>query len=126
MEIDMTQVITSILAVIGSLIGTLSVLARKSKTDAVKEAEREQAQKDQIDNILKEQQKIKDRLDSHNHYAEKFAENSKNLAVMAVEQKNIICSLERLQKDVDYLKSDRCKVQEVLWEKLSELTQQEI
>ena len=110
MEIDMTQVITSILAVIGSLIGTLSVLARKSKSDAVKEAEREQAQKDQIDNILREQQKIKERLDSHNHYAEKFAENSKNLAVMAVEQKNIICSLERLQKDVDYLKSDRCKV----------------
>lgn len=110
MEIDLTQIITSILAVIGSLIGTLSVLARKSKADAVKEAEREQAQKDQIDNILKEQQKIKDRLDSHNHYAEKFAENSKNLAVMAVEQKNIICSLERLQKDVDYLKSDRCKV----------------
>lgn len=110
MEIDLTQIITSILAVIGSLIGTLSVLVRKSKSDAVKEAEREQAQKDQIDNILKEQQKIKERLDSHNHYAEKFAENSKNLAVMAVEQKNIICSLERLQKDVDYLKTDRCKV----------------
>lgn len=110
MEIDFTQIITSILAVIGSLIGTLTVLARKSKSEAVKEAEREQAQKDQIDMILREQQKIKDRLDKHNGYAEKFAENSKNLAILAVEQKNIICSLDKVQKDIDYLKSDRCKV----------------
>lgn len=110
MEIDITQIITSILAVIGSLIGTLTVLARKSKSEAIKDAEREQAQKDQIDAILKEQQKIKERLDDHNHYAEKFAENSKNLAIMAVEQKNIICRIDNIQKDIDYLKSDRCKV----------------
>lgn len=110
MEIDFTQIITSILAVIGSLIGTISVVYGKSKKDAIKDAEREQSQKDRIDMIWKEQQKIKTRLDDHNHYAEKFAETSKNLAIMGVEQKNIICSLDRLQKDIDYLKSDRCKV----------------
>lgn len=110
MEIDFTQIITSLLAVLGSLIGTFSVMSKKSKADAIKEAEREQAQKDQIEMILKEQQKIKDRLDTHNGYAEKFSETSTNLAIMAVEQKNIINSLDRLQKDVDYLKSDHCKV----------------
>lgn len=110
MEFDYTQIITSLLAVIGSLIGTFSVVSRKSRSDAIKEAEREQKQKDQFEAILQEQQKIKTRLDSHNGYAEKFAETTKNIAVMAEKQESLNKALERLQKDIDYLKSERCKL----------------
>lgn len=110
MDENTTKIIVAIIGLIGTLLGSIVTYLVKSKSYAVKEAEREQAQRDQIDMILREQQKIKDRLDTHNGYAEKFAENSKNLAVMAVEQKNIVNSLDKLQKDVDYLKSERCKL----------------
>lgn len=110
MEFDYTQIITSLLAVIGSLIGTFSVISRKSRNDAIKEAEREQAQKDQFAMILEEQKKIKARLDSHNGYAEKFADTTKDIAIIAERQQSLSDALNRLQKDIDYLKSDRCKV----------------
>ena len=102
--------ITGILAVIGSFVGNYAISLKKSREDAIKEAEREQAQKDQLAMILQEQQKIKVRLDSHNGYAEKFAETTKNIAVMAEKQESLNKAMDRLQKDIDYLKSDRCKV----------------
>lgn len=110
MEFDYTQIITSLLAVIGSLIGTFSAISRKSRNDAIKEAEREQAQKDQFTMILEEQKKIKSRLDSHNGYAEKFADTTKDIAIIAERQQSLSQALNKLQKDIDYLKSDRCKV----------------
>ena len=110
MDDNTVKIIVSIIGLIGTIIGSLFTYLVKSKNQAIKDAEREQSQRDQIEMVLKEQQKIKERLDNHNHYAEKFADTSKNIAVLAVEQKNIICSLDKLQKDVDYIKSDRCKV----------------
>ena len=88
--------ITGVLAVIGSFVGNYAIAIKKSREDAIKEAEREQAQKDQLENINK-------RLDEHNHYAEKFAKNSEKLA-------DVDIKLAQLQKDVEYLKSDRCQV----------------
>lgn len=102
--------ITGILAVIGSFVGNYALALKKSREDAIKEAEHEQAQKDQLAMILQEQQKIKVRLDSHNGYAEKFAETTKNIAVMAEKQESLNKAMDRMQKDIDYLKSDRCKV----------------
>lgn len=98
------------LAIVGSFVSNYAITLKKSREDAIKEAEREQAQKDQLTMILEEQKKIKERLDSHNGYAEKFAENSKSLAVMAERQSYLAQSVDKLQKDIDYLKSDRCKV----------------
>lgn len=102
--------ITGVLAVIGSFVGNYAIALKKSREDAIKEAEREQAQKDQLAMILEEQKKIKTRLDSHNGYAEKFAETTKNIAVMAEKQESLGKAMDRMQKDIDYLKSDRCKV----------------
>lgn len=102
--------ITGVLAVIGSFVGNYAIALKKSRDDAIKEAEREQAQKDQLAMILEEQKKIKVRLDSHNGYAEKFAETTKNIAVMAEKQESLNKAIDRMQKDIDYLKSDRCKV----------------
>lgn len=84
--------ITGTLAVVGSFVGNYAIALKKSREDAIKEAEREQAQKDQLAMILEEQRKIKERLDSHNGYAEKFAENSKSIGL--------------LQKDVEYIKEE--------------------
>ena len=103
-------IITGSLAVVGSFVGNYAIALKKSREDAIKEAEREQAQKDQLAMILDEQKKIKTRLDSHNGYAEKFADTTKNIAVMAERQESLQRAMDRMQKDIDYLKSDRCKV----------------
>lgn len=102
--------ITGVLAVLGSYVGNVAISAKKAREEAIKDAEREQAQKDQLGMILDEQQSIKKRLDEHNHYAEKFADTSKNLAVIQERQENIRKAVDKLQKDIDYLKSDRCQV----------------
>lgn len=103
-------IISGSLAIVGSFVGNYAIALKKSREDAIKEAEREQAQKDQLAMILEEQKKIKQRLDSHNGYAEKFAETTKNLAVMTEKQESLNKAMDRMQKDIDYLKSDRCKV----------------
>lgn len=84
--------ISGSLAIVGSFVGNYAVSLKKSREDAIKDAEREQAQKDQLAMILEEQRKIKERLDSHNGYAEKFAENSKSIGL--------------LQKDIEYIKEE--------------------
>lgn len=83
-------IITGVLAVLGSYIGNVSISRKKTREDAIKDAEREQSQKDQLMMIFQEQQEIKKRLDEHNKYAEKFAKTEK--AIVAV------------QKDIEYLK----------------------
>lgn len=110
MDENTTKIVVALIGLTGTVIGSLFTYLVKSKNQAIKDAEREQAQRDQIDMVLQEQQKIKKRLDDHNHYAEKFADTSQSIAVLAVEQKNIICSLDKVQKDIDYLKSDKCKI----------------
>lgn len=102
--------ISGVLAVIGSFVGNYAMSLRKSREDAIKEAEREQAQKDQLAMILDEQKKIKSRLDSHNGYAEKFADTTKDIAIIAERQQSLFKAMDRMQKDIDYLKSSRCKV----------------
>ena len=102
--------ITGVLAVIRSFVGNYAIALKKSREDAIKEAEREQAQKDQLAMILEEQKKIKQRLDSHNGYAEKFSNTTKDIAVIAERQQSLFKAMDRMQKDIDYLKSDRCQV----------------
>lgn len=103
-------IITGALAAVGSFVGNYALSIKKNREEAIKDAEREQQEKDQLGMILEEQKKIKERLDSHNGYAEKFAENSKNLAVLAERQESTNRAIDRIQKDIDYLKSDRYKV----------------
>lgn len=86
----LVALITGVLAVFGSFAGNLAVANKKARDEAIKDAEREQAQKDQLAGILAEQMEIKKRLDQHNSYAEKFAETK--TAMVAI------------QKDIEYLK----------------------
>lgn len=110
MENITVNIITTVGAVVGSLIGTLGVIYGKSRKDAVKDAQREQAQSDKMDKILDEQQKMKIQLKEHNGYAEKFADTSKDIAVIKEKQIYFNKAIDGIQKDIDYLKSDRCRV----------------
>lgn len=83
-------IITGVLAVLGSYMGNVSISRRKAREQAIRDAEREQQQKDQLQMIFQEQQEIKKRLDQHNKYAEKFTKTEK--AIVSV------------QKDIEYLK----------------------
>ena len=103
MDDNTVKIIVAIIGLIGTLIGGFSTYFVTSKKNAIQDAKREQNQKDQFANLFNELNSVKKRLDEHNHYAEKFAENAKDVAVMNER-------IERIQKDIEYLKTDRCKV----------------
>ena len=73
-------------AVVGAIFGYLG----NSRKQAVINAQREQEQKDQLDEIKKWMACVNEKLDEHNGYAEKFAGASKDIAL--------------IQKDLEWLK----------------------
>lgn len=79
MQLDpsiLDTVIAGALAVVGSYVATSNANRKKSEEDLVREAEREQRQKDQLETINK-------KLDEHNGYAKKFGEIEKSIAQQA-------------------------------------------
>ena len=78
--------ITGILAVIGSVASNMVLISKKSKQDAIKDAERETRQSMRLDSIEK-------KLDIHNGYAEKFGNIQKDIAVV--------------KKDIEYLRKEK-------------------
>ena len=97
-ESVLITLIAGILAALGSFVGNMAITAKKARTEAIKDAEREQAQKDQRTMILEEQKEIKKRLDQHNGYAEKFA--------------NSETAMTAIQKDIEYMKKDISEIKE--------------
>lgn len=77
-----------IIGILGFLGGILS----KSKKQAVVEAKRNEKIDGLINTILYELKEVKQRLDEHNHYAEKFADSDKRIIM--------------IQKDIEYLRKD--------------------
>lgn len=84
----MTEIITAILALIGSVLGSLTISLRKRRVDAIKEAEREAKQEEHMETIEK-------KLDEHNGYAVKISSMEKSLIAM--------------QKDIEYIKGKDTK-----------------
>lgn len=78
--------ITGILAVIGSVASNIVLISKKSRQDAIKDAERETRQSMRLDSIEK-------KLDIHNGYAEKFGDIQKDIAVV--------------KKDIEYLRKEK-------------------
>lgn len=85
-----SNVIVAIITGCVTLIGYSIKSSKKSKSDAVKEAIREQEQKDRFDAFDRRLDTIDKKLDEHNHYAEKFGE--------------IKISIASIAKDIEYLK----------------------
>ena len=90
MESIIAATITGVLAVLGSYVGNLAISAKKSREDAIKDAEREVRQTMRLDTIEK-------KVDIHNGYAEKFSDISKKFG-------NIGNDITAIKKDIEYLK----------------------
>lgn len=93
-------VIVGIISATCTIIVQIIVSRSKTRETNAAIAAHEQKQQDMIDDVNKQLEAVKKRLDSHNGYAEKFAEARKDIAVT---QKDIEYIKERL-KTIDYCK----------------------
>ena len=87
-ESVLIALITGILAVVGSYAGNVAISQKKSQEDAIREAHHEQRQCDRME-------RIEEKLDEHNHYAEKLGE--------------IRDDITKMQKDIEYLRKEKSK-----------------
>ena len=71
-------------SIMGACIAARSAVDKKTREDDIKDAQREQRQQDQLE-------EIKQKLDIHNGYAEKFGDIANQMTAMA--------------KDIEYLKT---------------------
>lgn len=86
-------VIVGLISVAGSVIVQLIVSFTKSQETNATMAAHEQKQADALDALKEELSEVKKRLDQHNGYAEKFANATKDIAL--------------IQKDIEYLKKQK-------------------
>lgn len=87
-EAVIVAVITGVLAILGSLVSNIAISTKKSREDAIRDAEREVRQSIRLDSIEK-------KLDIHNGYAEKFGDIQKDIAMV--------------KKDIEYLRKEKKK-----------------
>lgn len=88
MEVIISSSITGILA----LLSNYFIYLKRSKTDNIEMARREQYQNDRLDAIEK-------KVDSHNNYAKKFTQTQERITEISTTQKLI-------QKDIAYIKKE--------------------
>ena len=84
-------VLAAAIPAVASVIVQLVISGSKRRETDAKLAAHEQRQVDALDELKRELEGVKRRLDTHNGYAEKFASASKDIAL--------------IQKDIEYLKS---------------------
>ena len=82
-ETILAVIITGVCGVVGSYISARSVIEKKSREDAIKDAQREQRQSDRLEAIER-------KLDIHNGYAEKLGSIQNDITA--------------IHKDIEYLK----------------------
>lgn len=70
--------ITGSLAVLGAYMGNVAITRKKSREDAIREAEREARQSVVMERLEK-------KVDEHNGYAKKFEEIGKDIAIIKTE-----------------------------------------
>lgn len=87
---ETTTLITAFLAALTPVV--VQIISNHTKQRALDAtlAKHEQHQQDEIEEIKREMVEVKKRLDSHNGYAEKFADTRRDIAMV--------------QKDVEYIK----------------------
>lgn len=86
-------VIVALIGAAAAILGAAIGYGKKSKEQAVLDAEREQQQKDFQNELRDWMARVDRKLDEHNGYAEKFADTT--VAITAI------------QKDIEYLKKGR-------------------
>lgn len=83
-------VVIAIIGLVGTVLGAAIGYGKKTKEQAVIDAEREQQQLDFQERIERWMQRVDKKLDEHNGYAEKFSEAKTSIVA--------------IQKDIEYLK----------------------
>lgn len=83
-------VLAGLISATASIIIQLIVSAMRSKEYSKEVAMHEQKQQDTLDDLNRQMEGVRKRLDAHNGYAEKFASASKDIAL--------------IQKDLEYIK----------------------
>lgn len=71
-------IITGSLAVLGAYVGNVAITRKKTREDAIREAERETRQ-----SVIME--RLEKKVDEHNGYAKKFEDIGKDIAVIKTE-----------------------------------------
>lgn len=87
------EIIVSLIGFAGVCVGALFGYMGKSRKRVAEEARRDQQQKDRWTKVLEEMTQIKERLDQHNKYAEKFADIDKSLV--------------SIKKDIEYIRKEK-------------------
>lgn len=87
------KIIVALIGLLGTIIGILAGFYGRSKKNAILEAKREQEQADLFQQIFKEMNEIKKRLDTHNKYAEKLGELNKSII--------------EIKKDIEYIRKEK-------------------
>lgn len=82
---NLSSIIVALISAAGSIFGANLAVRKKAREDEIKDAVREQRQLDLFQSINEKIERLEKKVDIHNGYAEKFAETSKNLAVITKE-----------------------------------------
>lgn len=90
-------IIVGLISVVGSVIVQLIVSFTKSQEANAKMAVHEQKQQDALEAVKDELAGVKKRLDAHNGYAEKFANATKDIAIMQKDIENVREQMKNLQ-----------------------------
>ena len=90
-------IIVGLISVAGSVIVQLIVSFTKSQEANAKMAVHEQKQQDALEAVKDELVGVKKRLDAHNGYAEKFANATKDIAIVQKDIENIREQMKNLQ-----------------------------
>lgn len=87
------EIIVALIGFAGVTFGAFFGYLGKTKKQAIREAMREQEQKDMFVKIFEEMRQIKTRLDEHNSYADKIGSIEKSII--------------SIKKDIEYLRKDK-------------------
>ena len=87
------DIIVALIGLTGVCCGGLFGYMGRSKKQAIREAMREQEQKDMFVKIFEEMRQIRTRLDEHNSYADKIGSIEKSII--------------SIKKDIEYLRKDK-------------------
>ena len=93
MDDSIIKIIVALIGLFGTVLGIIVTNISKSRKQAIEDALREENQNNLFKSLIDEMQEIKQRLDKHNKYAEKFASVEKSIIAM--------------QKDIEYLRKGK-------------------
>lgn len=88
-KLDLTVILSTLITATASIVGAYFAVKKSNHEKEVQDARREERYNARIDGVEKSVIRLEKKVDEHNGYAEKFAQNSESLAVLATKIENI-------------------------------------